>query len=290
MSLKAVPGGAGQDGDAALVNAELAKLPKAIADSIAATGIGVVACHDSVTDYATDLRGIHPRNWPEGATWDSVPGAYIPAVHNVVIATIAGAGGARHVPAYGELQGSRSIAIHESMHAYDYEDDHRKSQHSDFLAARQADFALLGSTYFTNETAGAEETFAESAAMHFGRDQSAANQWPHLSQYWAGFAVAHPWLAMIAPRPRTAQREHRHVRRPEHIGQATMQKDGTLTLDLRADGDKGEIGHAFLIYKPDHAHYAAIKQHLVSNAPRHPARAMARGAAEPTTFLVAPFP
>lgn len=290
MSLKAVPGGAGQDADAALVSAELGKLPKIIADSIAAAGIGVVACHDNVTDYATSLIHDHPRNWPPGVTWASVPGAYVPALRQVVIATIASAGGARHVPRYGELQSSRSLAIHETMHAYDYEDDHRKSQHAKFLAARQTDFTLLGSDYFTNVAAGAEETFAESAAMHFGSDQSAVSQWPHLAQYWADFAKAHPSLAMIAPRPARQPREHRPPHPAEHIGQASMQADGTLTLDLRADGSRGEVGHALLVYKPGHKDYDAIKRHVVPSESKHHAMALNReGAGGARSFLVKPF-
>jgi hypothetical protein len=288
MTYTAVAGKPGYEADAALVTAELSNLPRTIGDSIVACGIGLVACRGNVTDYAPQLHNQTPRNWPPGSTWDIVPGAYIPDLQKVVVATQPTPGGGWHVPVYGELEGSRSITIHESMHAYDYEDDQRKSSDPAFLAARQADFALLGD-YFQYPNGGAEETFAESAAMHFGRDQSTAGQWPTLANYWKTFAAAHPAGAMMVRKPQAHKRKHAaHI---DQIGHATLHADGSLTLDLRADGANGEIGHALLLYKPDHPQYKMIKQHVAPGEPDHPALTVARPgmAVKPKTFIVRPF-
>jgi hypothetical protein len=46
------------------------------------------------------------------------------------------------------------------------------------------------------------------------------------------------------------------------IGQATMNDDGTIVLDLRAEGPKGMLGDARFIYPPDHKDYQMILKHL----------------------------
>jgi hypothetical protein len=45
------------------------------------------------------------------------------------------------------------------------------------------------------------------------------------------------------------------------IGSATMTDDGTIILDLRAEGP-GICGDARLVYPPTHEQYAAILKHL----------------------------
>jgi hypothetical protein len=276
MSYAAVAGKPGYEADAALVTAELVNFPASIGDSIVASGIGLVACRNNVTDFAPQLHNVAPRNWPAGSTWDIVPGAYIPELHKVVIATQPTPGGGWHVPVYGELEGSRSIVIHESMHAYDYENlDNKKSADPAFLAARQTDFALLGA-YFQYPNGGAEETFAESAAMHFGRDQSTANAWPTLAQYWAAFAKGQPPPATAAATvAAAAQAAQPH---DDNIGHAVLLASGMLSLHLTAQGDNGEIGHARITYAPNHPDYTAIAQHVTSGAQTAPGN-----------FVVKPF-
>ena len=51
------------------------------------------------------------------------------------------------------------------------------------------------------------------------------------------------------------------------IGVATMLPDGTLVLDLRAEGPGGLLGDARFVYAPDHAQYGVIKAHLGEIAP-----------------------
>ncbi|MBO1081616.1 hypothetical protein [Roseomonas haemaphysalidis] len=46
------------------------------------------------------------------------------------------------------------------------------------------------------------------------------------------------------------------------IGIATMLPDGTIVLDLRAEGPGGMIGDARLTYRPGEPHYPAVRDHL----------------------------
>ena len=46
------------------------------------------------------------------------------------------------------------------------------------------------------------------------------------------------------------------------IGQAVMSADGTITMDLRAEGPGGAVGDARFVYPPDHKDYQMILKHL----------------------------
>src|SRR5690242_7130101 len=46
------------------------------------------------------------------------------------------------------------------------------------------------------------------------------------------------------------------------IGSAKMLDDGTIQLQLRAEGDGGMVGDALLVYPPSHADYQRILTHL----------------------------
>ncbi len=47
-----------------------------------------------------------------------------------------------------------------------------------------------------------------------------------------------------------------------HIGSATMKEDGTILLQLRAEGPGGIRGDALLTYPPGHPEYKKILKHL----------------------------
>jgi hypothetical protein len=49
---------------------------------------------------------------------------------------------------------------------------------------------------------------------------------------------------------------------PASIGVATMDANGTLILDLRAEDGKGTVGSARLTYPPTHPQYQSILTHL----------------------------
>ena len=46
------------------------------------------------------------------------------------------------------------------------------------------------------------------------------------------------------------------------IGTATMADDGTIILDLRAEGQEGTVGDARLVYPPTDTRYSEILSHL----------------------------
>ena len=49
---------------------------------------------------------------------------------------------------------------------------------------------------------------------------------------------------------------------PASIGGATMRPDGTINLQLRAEGPDGIRGDAFFSYPPDHPRYENILAHV----------------------------
>ncbi|HXN88381.1 MAG TPA: PAAR domain-containing protein [Methylocella sp.] len=174
-------GGSGTEEDRQLVAAELAKLPISVLNRMRANGTRVVACRNSITDYRTDLKGVQPRGWPPGSTWDSVPGANTPDRNEVVIATRGqGTPAGAHVPATGDGHGCANLVAHESMHSVD-QGPNNPSASAEFNAARNADKSKLDSYENQPGAAGQEETYAESAARHAeGKDGST----PALKKYW----------------------------------------------------------------------------------------------------------
>jgi hypothetical protein len=174
-------GGSGTAEDAKLVAESLAKLPKSTLEQMQKNGTKVIACRGSVTDYRTDLKGVQPRGWPPGATWDKVPGSNTPDKNEVVIAVIGhGTPAGPHVPKTGEGHGCASLVAHEASHSID-QGSPKPSQSDDFKKARDADMDKLSDYEKQAGEAGPEETYAESAARHAeGKDADT----PHLKKYW----------------------------------------------------------------------------------------------------------
>jgi uncharacterized Zn-binding protein involved in type VI secretion len=186
------PGGSGDAADAELVAQELAKFPPSILMAMMRANTRFVACRGSVTDYRTALRGVQPRGWPTGSTWDSVPGAYMPDTNEVVIATTGhGTPGGAHVPATGEGHGSANLVLHEGAHGLDHGDGTTapRSSSAAFTTARTNDAATLSPYESQAGAAGQEESYAESAARHFSGDPNDAANHPNLNSYWASNPV-----------------------------------------------------------------------------------------------------
>lgn len=176
-----VPGGSGTQQDVDLVVAELEKMPAAALLAMARDGTKVIACRGNVTDYAPELSGVRPRGWPPGATWDTVPGAYMPDKNAVVIATTGhGTPQGAHVPATGEGHGSANLVIHEAAHAIDAATG--ASGSTAFNEARNKDIDGLTDYEKQPGAAGQSETFAESAARYYGGG-NACNT-PNINDYW----------------------------------------------------------------------------------------------------------
>jgi hypothetical protein len=175
-------GGKGTAADKELVARELAKLPKSTLEQMKAQGTKVVACQGSVTDYDSKLKGVKPNGWPEGSTWDTVPGMYDPKTNKVVIATIGqnDPGGA-HVPLTGEGHGSANLTIHEAMHGVDMgAGGAARSTGTDFGNARGQDIGSLDKYEKQAGVWGPRETWAESSARYYGGGQGTTG----LDNYW----------------------------------------------------------------------------------------------------------
>jgi hypothetical protein len=184
-------GGKGTASDVKLVIPQLEKWPAATLLTLKQQGTKVVVCRGSVTDYLTDLKGVRPRGWPPGSTWDSVPGLCDSPKNEVVIAIIGHASGKPHVPRKGEGHGSYNLVVHESAHAVDKctgGKTHR-STGAAFTAARKKDLATLDAYESQPAPAGPEETWAESAARYYGGDKSDAKTHPNLHKFWATHPV-----------------------------------------------------------------------------------------------------
>lgn len=183
------PGGRGTQADVDTVVAELKKLPAVLLERARSAGVQVIACRDSVTDHMAALRGVRPRGWPPGTTWDSVPGLYDPASMTVVMATHDD-GTARALPDFGYGHGSFNALFHEFGHALDNTNAlGHDSRSPAFRAARTNDLDSLrneNQSYLLQPgDAGPEETYAEMAARFWGGDRSLSRKYPHLHRFFA---------------------------------------------------------------------------------------------------------
>jgi Anthrax toxin lethal factor, N- and C-terminal domain len=179
-------GGSGTAADARLVRTELERMPVGALQIMTNNKTKVIACRDNITDYRTDLKGVQPRGWDPGDTWDIVPGVFSGDKNEVVIATIGhGTAAGAHVPATGEGHGSSNLTIHESFHAVDLgAGGTSRSSEADFVTARTADLATLDTYEGQAGTAGQEETYAESAARYYSGDATDAATHPNLHDFW----------------------------------------------------------------------------------------------------------
>ncbi len=183
------PGGRGTAADADVVVGELAKLPPLLLDRAVRAGVRVVACRDSVTDHLANLRGVTPRGWPPGSTWDRVPGVYDPASMSVVMATHDGANGARLLPDPGYGHGSFNALFHEFGHALDatkaLDVDSRSSSFRQAYEADRTALETANQSYLLQPgDAGPEEAFAEMSARHFAKDATLRTKFPHLAAFF----------------------------------------------------------------------------------------------------------
>ena len=269
------PGGRGTEADVALVRAELAKMPAAILEALAEEGIGVVACWDNVVDHLPHMANDNPRNWSPGTNWTVVPGCYDPNGRNVVIATVASAGGGRIIPPKGVKHGSWNLVLHEVMHADDYSAGRRRCRNRGFVAARNSELARqpLKLTEYESkpDQAGHEETYAESAARYFGSDPTLAASLPSLHSFWSSASLPLDKGPALQLRRGGAAA----------IGTATLLDNGMIELDLRAESEDGVIGHALIqVSREDESH---------SKLRRRFSRSGRRGEAKPRTIVIKDF-
>ncbi len=146
---------------------ELSRLPEAVLRKLVDGQTKIVAVRDSVTDALPHLKGVRPRGWPPGSTWDSVPGLYDPGTNQVIVATRKATDGSRFVPPTGDQHGSANLVLHETMHAHDALTGNSNSDA--FRQARSADSSELSAYESQEGSAGRQESYAESAALYYSR-------------------------------------------------------------------------------------------------------------------------
>ena len=83
-------GGSADASDLAAVRSTAAQLPSQVLSFLRMKGARIIVCRGSITDHAKDLKGVRPRGWPAGMTWDIVPGVYLPNRKQVVDVAHAG--------------------------------------------------------------------------------------------------------------------------------------------------------------------------------------------------------
>jgi hypothetical protein len=192
-------GGTATVEDAKTVAKGMKVFPTNILKTMKANGTAMVACEGPITDYRVDLKGVHPRNWPEGSTWDSVPGVHMGATKEVAIGTMNDGHGKRKIPGPGEgpvKHGAFNLIAHEGGHGFDSDSDPAKDTTPAFQTARTKDItdgkmvAPKDSYFLQAGNAGLQETFAECCARHFGGDPKMATDWPALKAFWNH----NPWV------------------------------------------------------------------------------------------------
>jgi len=253
------PKGSANASDAALVENRLTAFTVPILTRLISDSTTVIVCRGSVTEYLTQLRGVAPRGWPPGSTWDLVPGTFYPETNEVVLAVIGPPGGS-HIPLKGEGHGSEDVVLHETAHGFDMGGGlPYLSTGAAFIAARNADFSLLSNYEKQPSPAGEQETFAESAARFFtGRGVDL----PHLRTYWATISDELARQARImAGRPVATRGFPLEEVLGDTIGTASMSLDGTIALHLRATGS-GAKGDALLNYQRNDPRYYDVLRHL----------------------------
>lgn len=176
-------GGSATQEDVDAVVGELEKMPLAQLEQMERNGTRVVAARGSVTDARTDLRGVQPRGWPPGKTWDQVPGAFMPDTNEVVVATQAGPNGSRQVPPTGSNHGSANLVLHEAGHSLDFRGG-KPSDSAEFQRAYEADRDAMPPYLQQQGNAGREEAYAETFALYLQDPAECRRRYPNLARYW----------------------------------------------------------------------------------------------------------
>ena len=171
--------GSATDPDVARVDRALERMPPGVLRRLQADGVDVLVGRGSVTDAIPALRGVRPRGWPEGKTWDHVDGAYYPTSGDVVIATTDVGRGKRGLT----RRDSESVLYHEIGHALDYKAGY-PSRSEAFRDAYEADSKKLTGYEQQGGHAGPEEAYAESFRRYLMGDPNLRKHQPNLWAYW----------------------------------------------------------------------------------------------------------
>ncbi|MDN0086514.1 hypothetical protein QVN42_03740 [Yersinia nurmii] len=192
------------------VMVELQKLPLNILKTADTLGQFITLTNDNVTNHPrmNVLKGVTPRGWTNGQTWDSVPGVGASGIgvnngldaDETVLALTQHANGGWQL---STAHGSANLVLHEYAHAIDRSfaqkanmGDNGFGDVGDSLSRRQSFLdiwqAELGSTPQTDSNyyywqdgdhGGAEEAFAEAFCDLYGG--TSLRPWPNIKAYIA---------------------------------------------------------------------------------------------------------
>lgn len=135
--------------------AEYERIPQDVREAVAAQGVTVHFTDGPVTSVWEWLKGVRPRGWPKGSSWDDVSGGYNTGMRQAV---------------FGQgRDGSASMVAHEFGHAVD--DALAAKIGAERLSAKRAYALAHGKVTWTNRyfaqagPAGKQEAFAELFAI-----------------------------------------------------------------------------------------------------------------------------
>ena len=183
-------GGSATSGNSTAVAQHLASTMSASQlQQLQSTGVNVIVVRGTVTNYRSDLKGVRPRGYPQGQTWDANPGT-LTRNNDAVVATHAGPHGERELP--GAMQSSSAdVTLHEIGHAINRRAGgwfEWASDRSNFRRAYDQDAVkgpLAGAYYHQPDaSAGRDEAFAESHAEFLTDPNAMQAQYPNLFAYW----------------------------------------------------------------------------------------------------------
>ncbi len=164
------------------LNSHLRRIPLAMRLTVLLAKRPVDIVHGSITNHPImiQLRGVRPRGWDAGSTWDSVPGAAGVAYHSPLILN----GNSLY-----DGHGSHNLLIHEYAHLFDRAVAElyggiRISESPEWLSVHNT--TKWASEYEANHP---EEAFAEAVARFFGDPQGVTitrDRYPNVSNNFHG--------------------------------------------------------------------------------------------------------
>ena len=159
------------------VFAEIAKAPPQVIETTLAAGKKIELVLGALTSHPSwkHLRGVRPRGWSEGKTWDDVPGGGGPSTIIAVDKLFQG-------------HGSKNIILHEHAHTYE-----RALEKLDGMLLRRDDTVFLDiwrrTSWLSNyQQQYPEEAFAESFANYFDSIESRrklASDYPEVAHWFS---------------------------------------------------------------------------------------------------------
>jgi len=162
--------GTGTDFQTAIAVA-FTSIPSRALKTMADSGIKIKA-GPKLTELKPSLKGVHPRGWPAGMTWDTAEGCYDRGAKEVLVTELYRPVGKKE---FVPTTRARGVALHESGHAYDQALGSPSATSAAFASAYNDDKKYMlkeakrGLKYFLQTgKAGRSETFAETFAQNAG--------------------------------------------------------------------------------------------------------------------------